>query len=194
MTNGHHHHHHHHHGSRDLKGKNLLISIVLNVVITLSQIIGGLISGSLALLSDALHNLSDVISLLISYIANVLSRKEASAGKTFGYKRAEIIAAFVNSASLIIVAVFLIKEAIEQGNGMENLNTILLAMKETGALTYTQKIAEQEARKLGRFHAQPCRDRSARANGHPALPVRSDSSFRRRQRKNRPDPEYPVSC
>ena len=112
MTNGH--HHHHHHGTRDLKGKNLLISIVLNVVITLSQIIGGLISGSLALLSDALHNLSDVISLLISYIANVLSRKEASAGKTFGYKRAEIIAAFVNSATLIIVAVFLIKEAIER--------------------------------------------------------------------------------
>ena len=114
MTNGHHHHHHHHHGSQDLKGRNLLISIVLNVVITISQIIGGIISGSLALLSDALHNLSDVLSLLISYIANVLTRKEASAGKTFGYKRAEIIAAFVNSATLIIVAVFLIKEAIER--------------------------------------------------------------------------------
>ena len=113
MTHGHH-HHHHHHGSHDLKGRNLLISIVLNVVITLSQIIGGIISGSLALLSDALHNLSDVLSLIISYIANVLTRKEASAGKTFGYKRAEIIAAFVNSATLIIVAVFLIKEAVER--------------------------------------------------------------------------------
>ena len=111
MTHGHHHHHHH---SHDIKGRNLLISIILNVVITLSQIIGGIISGSLALLSDALHNLSDVISLLISYIANVLSRKKASAGRTFGYKRAEIIAAFVNSATLIIIAVFLIKEAIER--------------------------------------------------------------------------------
>lgn len=91
-----------------------MISIVLNVVITLSQIIGGIVSGSLALLSDALHNLSDVLSLLISYIANTLVKKQASAGKTFGYKRAEIIAAFVNSATLIVVAVFLIKEAIER--------------------------------------------------------------------------------
>ncbi|MFZ9003186.1 MAG: cation diffusion facilitator family transporter [Robiginitalea sp.] len=111
MTHG---HHHHHHNSHDLKGRNLLISIILNVIITLAQIVGGIISGSLALLSDALHNLSDVFSLLISYIANVLSRKKASSGRTFGYKRAEIIAAFVNSGTLIIVAVFLIKEAIER--------------------------------------------------------------------------------
>lgn len=110
MTHG----HHHHHNSHDLKGRNLLISIILNVVITLAQIVGGIISGSLALLSDALHNLSDVFSLLISYIANVLSGKKASSGRTFGYKRAEIIAAFVNSGTLIIVAVFLIKEAIER--------------------------------------------------------------------------------
>lgn len=107
-------HHHHHHDSRDLKGRNLLISIVLNVVITLSQAIGGFVSGSLALLSDALHNFSDVLSLVISYAANSLVRKKASDHRTFGYKRAEIIAAFVNSASLIAVAVFLIKEAIER--------------------------------------------------------------------------------
>jgi cobalt-zinc-cadmium efflux system protein len=111
---GHGHHHHHHHDSRDLKGRNLLISIILNVVITLAQVIGGLISGSLALLSDALHNFSDVLSLVISYAANTMVRKKASANRTFGYKRAEIIAAFVNSASLMAVAVFLIKEAIER--------------------------------------------------------------------------------
>ncbi|MCO5724188.1 cation diffusion facilitator family transporter [Robiginitalea marina] len=111
---GHGHHHHHHHDSRDLKGRNLLISIILNIVITLAQVIGGLISGSLALLSDALHNFSDVLSLVISYAANSLVRKKASTNRTFGYKRAEIIAAFVNSASLIAVAVFLIKEAIER--------------------------------------------------------------------------------
>ncbi|MEJ2161750.1 MAG: cation diffusion facilitator family transporter [Robiginitalea sp.] len=107
-----HSHHHHHQHSQDLKGRNLLISIFLNILITAAQAVGGIISGSLALLSDALHNLSDVLSLLISYFANLLSRKEASANKTFGYKRAEIIAAFVNSATLIIVAIFLIKEAI----------------------------------------------------------------------------------
>ena len=105
-------HSHHHHG--DLKERNLFISILLNIVITLAQVIGGLVSGSLALLSDALHNFSDVISLIISYVANRLSRKKASTNKTFGYKRAEIIAAFVNSATLIIVAVLLIIEAVKR--------------------------------------------------------------------------------
>ena len=107
------HSHHHHHG-KDLKGRNLLISILLNILITVAQVIGGIISGSLALLSDALHNFSDVLSLIISYAANLLAKKEASTNKTFGYKRAEIIAAFVNSATLIVVAVILIIEAIER--------------------------------------------------------------------------------
>jgi cobalt-zinc-cadmium efflux system protein len=107
-------HTHNHHNHKEIQGKNLLISILLNILITVSQVIGGFISGSLSLLSDALHNLSDVISLIISYAANVLSRKQASTNKTFGYKRAEIIAAFVNSASLIIVAVILVKEAVER--------------------------------------------------------------------------------
>jgi cobalt-zinc-cadmium efflux system protein len=97
-----------------MKGRNLFISIFLNVLITVAQVIGGLISGSLSLLSDALHNFSDVLSLLVSYIANILSKREASNNKTFGYKRAEIIAAFVNSSTLIIVAVILIKEAVER--------------------------------------------------------------------------------
>lgn len=109
-----HHHHGHGHAHPKVEGKNLIISILLNIIITASQVVGGLISGSLALLSDALHNFSDVLSLIVSYIANVLSKKKASTTKTFGYKRAEIIAAFVNSSTLIIVAIILIKEAIER--------------------------------------------------------------------------------
>lgn len=131
---GHTHHQHNHH-SHDLKGRNLLISIILNVVITLAQVIGGIISGSLALLSDAVHNLSDVISLIISYAANALSQKQASTNKTFGYKRAEIIAAFVNSATLIIVAVFLIKEAIERFLNPQDVGTgIVIALSVLGIL------------------------------------------------------------
>lgn len=110
MSNSHSHTHNHTH--TDLKGRNLFISIFLNILITVAQIIGGLLSGSLSLLSDALHNFTDVVSLVISYIATVLSRKSASLHKTFGYKRAEILAAFVNAATLIIIAVLLIKEAI----------------------------------------------------------------------------------
>ncbi|QBA65364.1 cation diffusion facilitator family transporter [Muriicola soli] len=107
---GHSHHHHH----QELSGKKLLISILLNIGITLAQVIGGIISGSLALLSDALHNFSDVLSLIISYLANRFTRKQASVKRTFGYKRAEIMAAFVNSATLIVIAVILIKEAFER--------------------------------------------------------------------------------
>jgi cobalt-zinc-cadmium efflux system protein len=101
----------HDHSHHQVKGKNLLFSIILNIVITVAQVIGGILSGSLALISDALHNFSDVLTLIFSYIANVLSKKKASLNQTFGYKRAEIIAAFVNAISLIIVAVYLIFEA-----------------------------------------------------------------------------------
>ncbi|MGQ7945891.1 cation diffusion facilitator family transporter [Flavobacterium sp. WC2509] len=110
----HHHNHNHGHHHPPVEGKNLLFSIVLNLVITVSQIIGGIISGSLALLSDALHNFSDVLSLVFSYAAHKLSRKKASLNQTFGYKRAELIAAFVNAMTLIIVALFLVYGAVER--------------------------------------------------------------------------------
>ncbi|MEM8937924.1 MAG: cation diffusion facilitator family transporter [Bacteroidota bacterium] len=112
---GHHHHHHgHDHGHADLKGRNLLISILLNVGITVAQVVGGIISGSLALLSDALHNFSDVLSLIISYVANRLAKQKASAHRTFGYKRAEILAAFINASTLVVVAIFLMIEAVKR--------------------------------------------------------------------------------
>ncbi|HSP40267.1 MAG TPA: cation diffusion facilitator family transporter [Gillisia sp.] len=105
---------HHHHHSSEVKGKNLLFVIILNMGITLAQVIGGFISGSLALLSDALHNFSDVVNLIITYVANKLVKREASLHRTFGYKRAEIVAAFVNAAILITVAIFLIIEAVKR--------------------------------------------------------------------------------
>lgn len=94
-----------------------MISIVLNVIITVAQIIGGFLSGSLALISDAIHNLSDVISLIVSYLANRLSNsKKQTLKQTFGFKRAEIIAAFFNAATLIVIAIFLGIEAIKRFN------------------------------------------------------------------------------
>ncbi|MDG3582983.1 cation diffusion facilitator family transporter [Galbibacter pacificus] len=108
------HMHPHTHSHTPLKGRNLFISIVLNIIITASQVVGGIISGSLALLSDALHNFTDVVSLVISYVANRLTGKKASTNRTFGYKRAEIIAAFVNSVTLIVIAILLIIEAVKR--------------------------------------------------------------------------------
>ena len=108
------HPHHHHHDVNDMKGWKIGVSILLNILITVGQVIGAGISGSIALMTDALHNFSDVISLIISYIANKLTQKGATSSKTYGYKRAEILAAFINSATLIGVAIFLIVEAVER--------------------------------------------------------------------------------
>jgi len=107
-------HNHVHIHKHQVKGKNLVYSILLNLLITIAQVIGGIISGSLALISDALHNFSDVITLVFSLVAHKLSRRKASIEHTFGFKRAELIAAFVNASTLIIVALFLIYGAIER--------------------------------------------------------------------------------
>jgi cobalt-zinc-cadmium efflux system protein len=122
LGNNHNHGHHHH----EVQGKNLLFSIVLNLVITVAQVVGGILSGSLALISDALHNFSDVLSLVFSYVAHKLSRKKASVNQTFGYKRAELIAAFVNAMTLIIVALFLIYGAIERFFNPQEINSGLV--------------------------------------------------------------------
>jgi len=123
MGHSHSHNHSHHH---DLNGRNLFISILLNIIITAAQVIGGLVSGSLALLSDALHNFSDVMSLIISLVANKLVKQKASLKRTFGYKRAEILAAFINAASLILVAIFLVFEAIERFQNPQEIESNLV--------------------------------------------------------------------
>ena len=122
---------HNHNHKHQVEGKNLLLSIVLNVIITVAQVIGGIISGSLALISDALHNFSDVLSLVFSYVAHKLSKRKASLDQTFGLKRAEILAAFVNASTLIIVAFILIYGAIErffQPHEIESMLVIWLAI------------------------------------------------------------------
>lgn len=118
--------HSHSYNHTNLQGRNLFISILLNIIITTAQVVGGIISGSLALLSDALHNFSDVVSLIISFVAHKLANKKASIHKTFGYKRAEILAAFINASTLIIVAVLLIIEAIKRFQNPEDIASDLV--------------------------------------------------------------------
>lgn len=119
--------HNHSHSHSQLSGNRLIFSIILNIFITVAQVIGGFISGSLALISDAVHNLSDVISLIISYVANLLTnKKKQTLHQTFGYKRAEIIAAFFNSATLIVIAVFLAIEAIKRFNHLQEIQSNLV--------------------------------------------------------------------
>lgn len=98
--------HNHEHTAR-----NLAITVVLNGIITIGQFAGGIISGSLALISDALHNLSDVISVILAYLAHRIGLRPQTLKSTFGYKRAEILAAFINAITLIAISVYLMVEA-----------------------------------------------------------------------------------
>lgn len=107
-----------------VSGKNLFITIILNIIITVAQIIGGIFSGSLALLSDALHNFSDVLALVIAYGANRLSIRPNNKDKTFGYKRAEILATLFNSSVLIGIGIFLIIESFHKFYNPEIVNSI----------------------------------------------------------------------
>lgn len=120
------HSHSHSHSHTDMKDRNLIISILLNILITTAQVIGGIVSGSLALLSDALHNFSDVVSLVVSYVASKLSKQKASIHRTFGYKRAEILAAFINASTLVIVGVLLIIEAVKRFQNPQEIESNLV--------------------------------------------------------------------
>ncbi len=117
---------HHNHNHNNLFEGKLLFSIILNIIITASQYIGGFLSGSLSLMSDATHNLTDVLSLIISYVAAKLRHKKQTEHQTFGYKRAEIIAAFINATSLIILSVFLGIESIHRFNDIKEVESNLV--------------------------------------------------------------------
>lgn len=96
---------------KETTGKRLLIATVLNFAIAVAEVIGGIISNSLALLSDALHNLSDAVAVLLAYIAHRYSRKPSNVKQTFGYKRVQILAALFNAVVLIGISVYLFYEA-----------------------------------------------------------------------------------
>ncbi len=122
-------HNHSHHGNQ--REKNLLATVVLNFVITIAEIVGGFLSNSLALLSDALHNLSDTVALLIAYIAIKVSKRESNSRKTFGYKRVEILSALFNAVALIAICFFLFTEAYERLLSPEPIKGVLMLIVAT---------------------------------------------------------------
>ncbi|MBN1952621.1 MAG: cation transporter [Bacteroidales bacterium] len=122
-SHGHTHSHGHHH---DLNDRNLLFATLLNAVITVAEIIGGLLSNSLALLSDAIHNLGDTIAVMLAYFANLIGRRDANEKKTFGYKRAEILAALFNAVVLITITLFLFIEAYKRFQSPEPIKAVIM--------------------------------------------------------------------
>jgi cobalt-zinc-cadmium efflux system protein len=102
------HTHHHDHS------KKLGVGILLNVLVTIIEYVAGFFSGSLALISDASHNLTDVISLLVAAIAEKISKKEGNNTKTFGYVRATILGALLNTLIFFLLALYIFYEAYQR--------------------------------------------------------------------------------
>jgi cobalt-zinc-cadmium efflux system protein len=119
MGGGHAHHHHHHHDGSGAAGasgnaRRLSLTLGLAAAYTVAELAGGLVTGSLALLADAGHMLSDVGALALSLFALWIARRPATSRRTWGYYRTEILAALANGATLIAISVYVFIEAWER--------------------------------------------------------------------------------
>lgn len=103
--------HHHHHGE-GLGDRRLSAAIAINVLLTVVQVAAGVVSGSLGLIADALHNLSDAASMGIALLARRIARRPADRLMTFGYQRAELVATLINVTALLLVGGYLLAEAV----------------------------------------------------------------------------------
>ena len=104
-------HGHHHHIDPEKGDRRVFVAIAVNLGLTLAQIIGGIVSGSLALIADAIHNFSDAVSLVIAFGARKIARRPRDAEMTFGYGRVEVVAALINYTTLIVIGLYLLYEA-----------------------------------------------------------------------------------
>lgn len=142
----HQHSHTHHHIDAQAGDARVAWAIAVNLFLTLAQIVGGVLSGSLALIADALHNLSDAVALVIAFFARKIARRPADPRMSFGYGRAEVVAALVNYTTLVVLSVYLMYEGIMRFFAPEPVNgwivvwiaTIALVVDLiTAALTYS---------------------------------------------------------
>ncbi len=125
---------HDHSHSVPESGKRLAIVVALNFLITITEVIGGLMSGSLSLLSDALHNFSDGIAVIIAWIAIKLRTLPRSDHYTFGLKRAEVFAAVINAGALVAISIYLFIEAWNRYHSPEPITGSLMTLVATVGL------------------------------------------------------------
>ncbi len=104
--------HDHSHDTSHLSDRRLIAAVALNLLLTLVEVIAGILAGSLALLADALHNFNDCGSLVIALIARRIARRPSDLRRTFGYRRAEIVGALINLTILVVVGLYLMGEGV----------------------------------------------------------------------------------
>tara|TARA_R110002049_G_scaffold22314_6_gene80062 strand:- start:31 stop:939 length:909 start_codon:yes stop_codon:yes gene_type:complete len=105
-------HGHHHHVDPESSDGKVAAAVGINIALTVAQVIGGIVAGSLSLIADALHNFSDAIALIIAFAARKIARRPADAQMTFGYGRIEAVAALVNYTTLIVIGLYLVYEVV----------------------------------------------------------------------------------
>ena len=127
-------HDHSHHVDESMSDRRLVGSLVLNLLLTVVEVIAGVFAGSLALVADAVHNLSDCGSFVIALIARRIGRRPSDERRTFGYRRAEIIGALINLTMLIMMSLYLIYEAIERFFSPHEVNGWLVVIAASVAL------------------------------------------------------------
>jgi cobalt-zinc-cadmium efflux system protein len=118
--------------------KRLILVVAITAAVFVIQVVGGLLSGSLALLADAGHMLTDSTGLIIALVASVLATRPATTARTYGLQRVEVLAAMVNAVLLVAVAVWVLIRAIDRWNQPEDISSgLMLAVALIGAVANT---------------------------------------------------------
>lgn len=134
MHADHSHHHSHAHGHREGSKKALLTVLVLTSLYMIAEVVGGLMTNSLALLADAGHMFTDAAALALSFAAMWLASRPPTPTKSFGYYRIEILAALINGASLIVVAGGIFWEAFKRFGSAPEVNSVPMMIVAAGGL------------------------------------------------------------
>ena len=105
-------HSHHHTELEHASDSRIIVAFVVNFLLTIVQIVAGALSGSVALIADALHNLNDALSIVVVLIARRVSRRQPDERRTFGYRRSKVVGGLINLVALVVVGLFLAYESI----------------------------------------------------------------------------------
>jgi cobalt-zinc-cadmium efflux system protein len=115
--------------------KRLVLSLIVTLIILAAEVAGGIVSNSLALLSDAAHNLTDVFALGISLAAAMIMKRPSDFRATYGYQRIGLLAALINGSSLVVIAVFIFIETYKRLISPPAINSsVMLAIAAAGFL------------------------------------------------------------
>ncbi|SIS57226.1 cobalt-zinc-cadmium efflux system protein [Salimicrobium flavidum] len=148
---------HHHHHSHDTTG-NIKVAFFLNFFFTIIELIGGILTNSIAIISDALHDLGDSLSLGLAWFLQKFSNKDHSKDFSFGYKRFSLLAALINSVVLIVGSIFILTEAIPRLWNPETPNTwgmmglAILGIAVNGAAVFRLRGGESMNQKVMSWH------------------------------------------